>query len=61
MGTKKEAIQRKIEWSCALVEGRVVRYNGGMTLTSYSTKEKAETAAREIEGAEIVRLTPTLG
>ena len=56
MGTKKEAIERKVAWNRALIEGRVVRYNDGLTMTSYSTKEKAEAAARELEGAELVAL-----
>ncbi len=41
MGTKKEAIARKAAWSKALAEGRVVRYNGGLSLTSYPTIEQA--------------------
>lgn len=47
MGTKKEAIERKAAWSKALQEGRVVRYNGGMTLTSYPTVERARQALQE--------------
>lgn len=52
--TKREAIKRKAEWALALKEGRVVRYNGGMTLTSYPTTEKALEAVACINDAEIV-------
>ena len=56
--TRKEAIARKAAWALALSEGRVVRYNGGMTLTSYPTVEAAQLAllthARNGDNAEIV-------
>lgn len=39
--TKKQAIERKESWSKALAEGRVVRYNFGMTLRSYPTAAEA--------------------
>jgi hypothetical protein len=40
--TKKEAKARKAAWQRALVEGRIVRSNGGMTLTSNKTVHDAK-------------------
>jgi len=54
--TKKEAIERKAAWSRALAEGRVVRFEGGMRLTSYPTVAQAMAAVPAAENAEIVRL-----
>lgn len=50
---KKEAIARKAAWQRALAEGRVVRHDDGMRLTSYVT---AEAAQREVEVARSVGL-----
>lgn len=58
--TKREAIKRKAEWAKALSEGRVVRWNGGMTLTSYPTTEATQLAlldrAQHGDHAEIVQV-----
>jgi hypothetical protein len=40
--TKKEAAKRKADWSKALAEGRVVRYNNGMQLRSFASIVEAE-------------------
>ena len=40
--TKKEAAKRKADWSKALAEGRVVRYNDGMQLRSFASVEEAK-------------------
>ncbi len=58
--TKKEAKTRKAAWQQALADGRVVRSNDGMTLTSYATAERAQAAVAEnaAQGlvAEIVKI-----
>jgi hypothetical protein len=40
--TKKEAKARKAAWQLALTQGRVVRHNDGMTLTSNKTVHDAK-------------------
>jgi len=59
--TKREAINRKAEWHKALVEGRVVRSFGGLSLTSYPTVEAARAAwlalVEDDDTAEIVMLS----
>jgi hypothetical protein len=42
--TKKEAREAKRRWSLALAEGRVVRYDDGLTLRAFLTREQAEAA-----------------
>lgn len=49
--TKKEAIARKADWSRALAEGRVIRYNFGMTLRSYPTAEEARAEVERFKDA----------
>ena len=46
--TKREAIKRKADWAKALAEGRVVRWNDGMVLTSYPTVAGALAAVAKI-------------
>lgn len=46
--TKKEAIERKANWAKALAEGRVVRYNSGMSLKSWPTVQQARDDVRAI-------------
>lgn len=40
--TKKEAKQRRDDWHQALVDGRIVRLNGGTSLRSFKTREAAK-------------------
>lgn len=40
--SKKEAKARKAAYTNALAEGRVVRYNGGMSFRSFLTVQDAE-------------------
>jgi hypothetical protein len=58
--TKNQAIERNAAWSKALAEGRVVRWNDGMTLTSYPTELLALAAVQDIKlagmDAEIVKV-----
>jgi len=58
--TKKEARARKNDWMRAVAEGRVVRLNGGMQMTSYPTVAAAQAAQTELSAqgldAEIVKL-----
>lgn len=42
--TKAEAKAQKAEWAKALVEGRVVRFNDGLTLKAYPTIEARDLA-----------------
>lgn len=63
MSVKQNAINKAAEWRRALAEGRVVRYHGGMTFTSYPTVAGAEAflaTLRTEHGdatAEIVRVS----
>ncbi len=61
MTKRQEAIARKAAWQLALLEGRVVRWQGGMQLTSYPTVDAARAAivAAGDETAEIVRWEPS--
>lgn len=60
--TKKEAKARKVEWTNALKEGRVVRYNNGCSMRSFKNTYDAQDFVRQIKTfcpgdmAEIVRL-----
>jgi hypothetical protein len=60
--TKKEAIARKAAWGAALTEGRVVRYNKGLSMRSFATADEAQAFVRQIktfcpdEMAEIVNV-----
>jgi hypothetical protein len=51
MTKRQAAIARKREWSAALAEGRVVRFEGGARLTSYATREAAAAAVAEARAA----------
>jgi hypothetical protein len=51
--TKEKARRNKLEWKRALLEGRVVRINGGETFTAYLT---VETARRAVEAYREVGL-----
>ncbi len=42
--TKKESKARRAAWQSALLEGRVVNWNDGMSLTSYRTTQEAQQA-----------------
>lgn len=42
MTRRKQAIQRKADWSLALAEGRVVRMDDGLTMKSFPTVAEAE-------------------
>jgi len=44
MATKRQAIERKIRWNQALLDGRVVRYAGGQSFTAFNTPEDAQRA-----------------
>lgn len=41
MVTKREAKARRENWEAALVDGRVVRLDGGMSLRSFKTRQEA--------------------
>lgn len=48
--TKKQARERKAEWQRALAEGRVVKFDNGLTFTAYMTQAQAlaaQDAARQ--------------
>ena len=45
--TKKEAKARKEAYTKALAEGRVVRYNNGLSFRSFKTVEDAEAFAEQ--------------
>jgi hypothetical protein len=51
--TKKEARARKAAWQQALSEGRVVRYNEGLTLVSYPTMAARDKALSEAKAAGV--------
>ena len=44
-------IERKAAWSLALSQGRVVRYNGGLTMRSYPTAEEARMECERFKDA----------
>jgi hypothetical protein len=55
-GTKKEARLRKENWNKAIAEGRVLRYNDGMSFKEFKTAEEANKAMNDLPGATIVNL-----
>jgi hypothetical protein len=64
MTNTKQAIARKRAWQAALTEGRVVRSNNGMTLTSNKTVHDAKMLVFALrdngdDTAEIVKWKPT--
>jgi hypothetical protein len=54
--TKKGYREQRANWSAALLDGRVVRYAGGMTLKSFKTKSEAAAEVASCEDSEIVVL-----
>ena len=59
--TKQEARKRQADWSKALQESRVVRFNGGLSLNSYPTVERAQAALQEALAAGFeAEIAPTI-
>lgn len=61
---RKKAAYDAGAWQKALLEGRVVRFNGGMTLTSHPTQAGTAAHLAELrcsgdETAEIIRVRVT--
>ena len=52
--TKKQATARAISWRRALLDGRVVKFFDGATLTAYPSALEAEGAAANANGVVIV-------
>lgn len=51
--SKKEARARKENWTKALNEGRVVRFNDGMEFRSFLTADEAETFRKTLRRQDI--------
>jgi hypothetical protein len=51
---RAEAASRQQSWRLALLDRRVVRFFGEMTLKEYETPEMVAAVAAEVEGAQVV-------
>jgi hypothetical protein len=50
---KEQAKLAKMEWAKAVVEGRVLRFNDGMSFRAYPTKEERDAAVKTLREAGI--------
>jgi len=51
MAGKAERIRRQVEWAQAVIDGRVVRYCGGLTFKAHATVEAARHAQAALRAA----------